>query len=61
VLHTVELKQKVGIYEFKYPYFEKLNDELEKDIRSSGDVQNKNTSCRCYMTSFNIVQRDQHQ
>lgn len=52
--HIVELKQKVEIYEFKYPYFEKLNDELEKDIRISGDVQNKNTSCRCYMTSFNM-------
>jgi len=54
VNHSVEINQKVEILEFKYPLSETLNDELERDIKNTGDVQNRTTLCRCYMTSFNM-------
>ena len=48
----IRINQKFNIMEFEYPFAEKMNPLLEKEIRDSGDVQNRETLCKCDMTDL---------
>lgn len=50
----IKISQDFTIMEFEYPFFEKINPLLEKEIRECGDVQNHQTLCKCYMTDFGM-------
>lgn len=48
----IRITQNFNIMEFEYPFAEKMNPLLEQEIRDSGDVQNRETLCKCDMTDF---------
>ena len=57
-IHSVSFDAEMRILEFDLKTlrnFEKINNDLEKDILSRGDEQNKNTNVKAIMTSWQMA------
>jgi|TARA_B000000441_G_C21587132_1_gene257806 hypothetical protein len=57
-IHSVSFEDKMRILEFDFKTlrnFEKINNDLEKDILSRGDEQNKKTNVKAMMTSWQMA------
>lgn len=61
MLSEILIKKKINYLITTYPHHESLNQKLEHDIKSTGDVTNRSTYVKAYMTNWKEIRFESFQ